>query len=260
MSARIELTRLLAIDSGERVAEPHLWTVFFKVDGSTFATVLAQKLERGRVTREELDHRGIGRVERAGPDRSSFFVPGNAAGALEPMSSGDAQDLTLGWEAELDGGRVLHGDDVTVGCFVLGWEIDNGRAAKSDERYAAFADDVRRRVLGAVSDAIDTQRAGSGPYRFPMRSGPYLRQVDAHRRQVDAVRGVFAGQDHEVALVGTWGGGVGGGLDPDDLLGALVVAAAPATLADGATEGKRLWIPTAESGEGTWELGFRVRR
>ena len=104
MRAGIELTELKALDSGERVAEPHLWAVFFKIDGSTFATVLAQKLERGRIRTEEVEHRGIGDVQRAGPDDSSFFVPGNNAGGLKPMSTGQKQAVNLSWQCELRGG------------------------------------------------------------------------------------------------------------------------------------------------------------
>ena len=260
MRARIELTELEAIDSGERVAEPHLWAVFFKVDGSTFATVLAQKLERGRIHREELDHRGIGAVQRASADNSSFEVPGNKAGRLRPMSSGDTQSLELHWEAELRGDGILHPDDVAIGCFVVGWELDSERGGGSDAHYAKFAADVQRRVFVDVAQAIDSQRNGRGPFRFPIHAGAYLRQLDSFQRQLDKEPGVFAGQEHEVDLAKIYRGGFGGGVDPDDLLGPLVVAVNASTLSSGPAATKRLWMPTAQSEEGTWQLRLGARR
>lgn len=260
MRARIELGELEAIDSGERVAEPHLWAVFFKVDGSTFATVLAQKLERGRIHKEELEHRGIGAVERASAEHSSFFVPGNKAGRLRPMSSGDRQALTLHWEADLHGDGVLHEADVAVGCFVIGWELDSERGGGSDAHYAAFAADVQKRVFLDVAQAIDNQRGGRGPFRFPIHAGPYLRQLDSHQRQLDKERGVFAGQEHEVDLTEAYRGGFGGGIDADDLLGPVVFGINAAALREGPAAMNRMWMPTAQSEEGTWRLRFGARR
>ncbi len=155
---------------------------------------------------------------------------------------------------------MLHDDDVAIGCFVVGWELDNERGGGSDANYRTFASDVQQRVLQDVARAIDSQRAGTGPYRFPIREGAYLRRLDGRHRQVDREKGVFASQDHEVDLVNIYSGGFGGGVDPDDLLGPLVFAGSSSSLPVGRSAMKRLWTPTAHSEEGTWELRFAVTR
>ncbi len=254
--ARIELVELDAIDAGERRAEPHLWSVFFKVDGSTFGTVLAQKLERGRIKPEELEHRGIGAVAQA--TDSSFHAPAHRAGEMRGVKTGDRVDLDLGWATPLSGDGILHDDDVAIGCFVVGWEIDDGQLGGKKKRYDEFVAGVRQRVFRGVAEAIDAQRMGSGPYRFPIRNGAYLRQLNDHHRQIDKAAGVFATQDHEVSLAERWTPPIRVGVDSDDLLGTLVFCAKASNLADGVM--KRLWLPTSGSQEGSWRLRFSARR
>lgn len=258
MRARIELTELEAVDSGERVAEPHLWVVFFKVDGSTYSTVLAHKLARGKIPPEELEHRGIPSVEKASGDRTSFGVPGFAAGGLKPMRRGEVRDLQLSWEVDLEGEGILHDDDPAIGCMVVGWEIDNGKGGGSQDFHDGFVADVRKRLFAEVRNSIESQPLGSGPYRLRLRNQPYLRQLDEYRNQTDQDGAVFASQDHEIDFVKAYGNRLGGGLDPDDLLGALVVVASRASMGPGRHTGERLWLPTAASDEGTWAIRFAV--
>jgi hypothetical protein len=258
MRARIELTQLEAIDSGEPVAEPHLWVVFFKIDGSTFSTVLAHKLARGKVKPEDLEHRGIRSVSKAGADRSSFAPLGFEGGAIQPMKTGDVRDVSASWQAELSGEGFLHDEDTAIGCFVVGWELDNERGGGNEAQYADFVADVRKRVFAEVSASADSQPLESGVYRLRLRTQPYLRQLDGHLDQTNEVAGVFAAQDHELALSKAYGGRFGGGVDTDDLLGTLVVVASHRTLGPGRHEGETLWVPTVASAEGTWKLRFAV--
>lgn len=261
MRLRIETTSLEAIQCGEvGEAEPHLWLVAFKIDGSTFGTVLRQKLDRGRVTKKQLRQKGIdpSKLVRADADNSSFHAPGSEAGTLPAMKDEDVEPVEFGWDTELFGGGILANPDPVLGLASVLFELDSRHGALTDLHYRTFEAWVRTRVFESVAATIDDQLGRAGPFHLPLRAGTYLRQLDRHHQEEQGPPGLFTPQRHEIDLREKYRGHFDRGAGGDDFVGALFFAEYGARLRDERTELEKLWLPTGGSEEGSWRLRFAV--
>lgn len=236
MRATVRLDEFEAIHSGEVRAEPQLWTVFWKLDGDTFARVLKRELEQGKLRPERIRNRGLSldAVEAAGEPELVYRVP-IQKGAFTGVSTGDVVELGHTWTTELDGRGLLAPGQSRIGLTVVMWELDTVGGASNEDHYAELEQQVRRRLYRAVVQAVEDQRFDGGPFQLPASVLPEAPEQDSMR-------------DH-------WKKYFRGRLLKDDYVGSAVAHWTAAELASRPT-GNRLFLPTEGSEEGSWRLHF----
>lgn len=216
-------------------AEPYIWTVFFKVDGDSFAVEAgAGLIGSPTIVSSNGSHGNLGDTDvDAGDDVAIPEAVGRWSTKLKPIPINDAGLRSL-----------LGADDVPAiaGVVVSVMEEDGWPDSLADTGYAAFVDAVH---LAVVKVAASFQHALAAPTPQQIKDAVEVVKESAATSVRAAVKNAMSGW--QLAWYGTFG-------NNDDSIGTEAFTTTTDELvATPAITINRRWSGD-ESGDGDWEL------